>query len=161
MLEITLCCNMDIIPPWCVRKSALRFAHFEKNHIFACNGWYEFRMNRHINHSISRLTPFIKTCNEKYDVYEYTYVVFFLWGYYVVKLHEVRITKVLVVYLPFDTLVWTRDDNETRTRMCIENPSYENVDLRYPMWIVPCQWMECNYKSAEWYSEKHLEPDDL
>jgi hypothetical protein len=21
--------------------------------------------------------------------------------------------------------------------------------------------MECNYKSAEWYGEKHLEPDDL
>jgi len=48
-------------------------------------------MNRHVNRSISRLTPFVKICNKKlkwntdvcartckYDVYEYTYVVFFL-----------------------------------------------------------------------------------
>jgi hypothetical protein len=48
-------------------------------------------MNRHVNRSISRPTPFVKTCNEKlkwnidvyvqtcsYVVYEYTYVVFFL-----------------------------------------------------------------------------------
>jgi hypothetical protein len=48
-------------------------------------------MNRHVNRSISHLTPFVKTCNDKMkwnmdvnvrscrnDVYEYTYVVFFL-----------------------------------------------------------------------------------
>ena len=38
---------------------------------------------------------YVRTC--KYDVYEYTHVVFFLWGCYIVKLHEVRITKGLVV----------------------------------------------------------------
>jgi len=110
MLEITLCCNRDIIPIWCVRKSISRFTDFEKNYIFACYGWYEFCLNRRVNRSISRPTPFVKTCNEKikwkmdvyvrtyrYDVYEYTYVVFFLWECYVVNLHEVRIMKVLVV----------------------------------------------------------------
>jgi len=48
-------------------------------------------MNRHVNRSISHPTSFVKTCNDKmkwntdvnvrscrYDVYEYTYVVFFL-----------------------------------------------------------------------------------
>jgi hypothetical protein len=65
MLEITLCCNRFIIPTWCVRKFVSRFTHFEKNYIFACYGWYEFCMNGHVNHSISRLTPFVKTSNEK------------------------------------------------------------------------------------------------
>jgi hypothetical protein len=110
MIEIILCCNRDIMPTWCVRKSVSRLTHFEKNYIFACYGWYEFCMNRRVNHSISRLAPFVKTCNEKlkwntdmyvqtyrFDVYKYTYVVFFLWGCYVVKLHEVKITKVLVM----------------------------------------------------------------
>jgi len=67
-------------------------------------------MNRRVNHSISRPTPFIKTCNEKlkwdtdvymqtcrYDMYECTHVVFFLRGCYTVKLHKVKITKVLVM----------------------------------------------------------------
>jgi len=48
-------------------------------------------MNKHVTCSISRPTPFVKTCNEKlkwdmdvyvrtyrYDMYEYTHVVFFL-----------------------------------------------------------------------------------
>jgi hypothetical protein len=48
-------------------------------------------MNKHVNRSISRPIPFVKTCNEKlkwdtdvymrtfrYDMYEYTHVVFFL-----------------------------------------------------------------------------------
>jgi hypothetical protein len=85
MLEITLCCNKDIIPPWCVRKSISRLINFERNCIFACYGWYEFCMNRRINRSISHPTPFVKTCNEKLkwnmDVYVWTcisYVVFFL-----------------------------------------------------------------------------------
>jgi hypothetical protein len=34
---------------------------------------------------------YVRTCT--CDVYEYTYVVFFLWGCYVMKLHEVRINK--------------------------------------------------------------------
>jgi hypothetical protein len=106
MLEITLCCNKDIIPTWCTRKSVLRLTHVEKNCIFACYGWCEFCMNRRVNHSISRPTPFVKTCNEKLkcntdvyvltcrcDVYEYTYVVFFLWGCYIVKLHEAKINE--------------------------------------------------------------------
>jgi hypothetical protein len=109
MFEITLCCNKNIIPTWCVRKSISRLTHFEKNYIFACYGWYgwyEFYMNRRVNHSISRPTPFVKTCNEKfkwnmdlyvricrYDVYEYTYVVFFLWECYVVKLYMVMINE--------------------------------------------------------------------
>ena len=63
-------------------------------------------MNKCVNRSISCSTPFVKTCNEKLkwntdvyvrtcrcDVYEYTYVVFFLWGCYVVKLHEVMINE--------------------------------------------------------------------
>jgi hypothetical protein len=67
-------------------------------------------MNKHVNRSISHPTPFVKTCNEKlkwdmdvyvrtcrYDMYEYTHVVFFLLGCYIMKLHEVRIMKVLVV----------------------------------------------------------------
>jgi len=29
----------------------------------------------------------------RYDVYEYMYMVFFLWGCHVMKLHEVMITK--------------------------------------------------------------------
>jgi hypothetical protein len=43
--------------------------------------------------------------------------------------------------------------------MCIKNLFYGNVDLHYPMWIVPSYWMECNYKYAEWCDEKHPEPD--
>ena len=77
MLEITLCCNRDIIPTWYVRKFVSRLTHFEKNYIFACYGWYEFCMNKHINRSISDPTPFVKTCNEKLkwnmDLYVITY----------------------------------------------------------------------------------------
>jgi hypothetical protein len=110
MLEIILCCSRDIIPTWCVGKSISQLTHCEKNYIFACYGWYEFCMNWRGNHSISRLTPFIETGNEKlkwnidvnvrtswYDVYEYTYEVLISWGCHVVKLHEVRIMKVLNV----------------------------------------------------------------
>jgi hypothetical protein len=43
--------------------------------------------------------------------------------------------------------------------MCIANPFYGNVYLRDPTWIMPCYWMECNYKSVDWYGEKHQEPD--
>jgi hypothetical protein len=100
MLEITLCCNRDIIPTWCVRKSISQLTYFEKNCIFACYGWYELCMNRRFNRSISCPTPFVKTCNEKLkwnmdvyvqtcrcDMYEYTNVVLFLWGCYIVKLY--------------------------------------------------------------------------
>ena len=100
MLEIILCYNRDIIPPWRVRKFVSRLTHFEKNCIFACYRWYEFYMNRRANRLISRPTPFVKTCNEKLkwnmdvyvwtcrcDMYEYMYVLFFLWGCNVVKLH--------------------------------------------------------------------------
>jgi hypothetical protein len=111
VLEIILCYNRDIIPTWCIRKFVSRHTHLEKNYIFVCYGWYELCMNRHVNRSISRPTPFVETCNEKklkwntyvnvrscwYDVYEYTYAVFILWGCHVVKLHKVRIMKVLVV----------------------------------------------------------------
>jgi hypothetical protein len=104
-LEITLCFNRDIIPTRCVRKSISWLTHFEKNYIFTCYRWYECCMTRRVNLSISHPTfneklkwntdVNVRTC--KYDVYEYTYVVFFLWGCHVVKLHEVRIMKVLVV----------------------------------------------------------------
>jgi hypothetical protein len=110
MLEIILCCNRDVIPTWCVRKSISQLTHFEKNYIFARYGWYEFYINRHVNHSISRSNPVVKTSNKKfkwkmdvnvwtcwYDVYEYTYEVFILWRCHIMKLYEVRITKVLVV----------------------------------------------------------------
>jgi hypothetical protein len=110
MLEIILCYNRDIIPTWCVGKSISQLTHCEKNYIYACYRWYEFCMNGHINHSISRPTLFVETSNEKlkwntdvnvqtswYDVYEYTYEVSILYGCHVVKLHEVRITKVLIV----------------------------------------------------------------
>jgi len=106
MLEIALCCNRDIIPTWRVRKFILLLVHFEKNYIFACYKWYEFCLNIRVNRSISWPTSFVKTCNGKlkwntnvyvwtcrYDVYEYTYVVFFLWGCYIMKLHKVRINK--------------------------------------------------------------------
>jgi hypothetical protein len=106
MLEITLCCNRNIIPTWCLKKSVSQLKHFEKNYIFVCYRWYEFCKNRRVNRSISHPTLFVKTCNEKLkwntdvyvrtsrcDLYEYTYVVFFLWGCYVVKLHEVRINE--------------------------------------------------------------------
>jgi len=110
MLEIILCYNRDIIPAWCVGKSILQLTHCEKNYIYACYRWYEFCINGHINHSISHPTPFVETSNEKlkwntdvnvqtswYDVYEYTYEAFILCGCHVVKLHEVRIIKVLIV----------------------------------------------------------------
>jgi len=67
-------------------------------------------MNKHVIRSISRSTPFVKTCNEKlkwdtdmyvqtcrYDMSEYTHAVFFLSRCYIMKLYEVGITKVLVV----------------------------------------------------------------
>ena len=76
MLEISLCCNKDIIPTQCVRKSISQLTHFENNYIFACYEWYEFCMNRCVNRSISRPIPFVKTCNEKLkwntDVYVWT-----------------------------------------------------------------------------------------
>ena len=112
MLEIILCYNKDIIPTWRVRKSVSQLTYFEKNYIFACYGWYEFCMNKRINCSIIRPASFVKTWNEKlkwntdvyvricrYDVYEYMYMIFFLWGCYVMKLHEVRVTKILVICL--------------------------------------------------------------
>jgi len=40
--------------------------HFEKNYIFACYGWYEFYINRRVNHSISRPNLDVKTSNEKF-----------------------------------------------------------------------------------------------
>jgi hypothetical protein len=63
--EITLCCNRDIIPTRCVRKSISWLTHFEKNYIFTCYRWYEFCMTRCVNLSISHPTPFVKTFNEK------------------------------------------------------------------------------------------------
>ena len=35
ILEITLCCNRDIIPTWYVRKFVLRLTHFEKQFIYS------------------------------------------------------------------------------------------------------------------------------
>jgi hypothetical protein len=90
MLEITLCWNKDIIPTWCVRKFVSQLTHFEKN-IYSYVTGDELCMNKHVTRSISCPTPFVKTCNEKlkwdmdvdvrtyrYDMYEYTHVVFFL-----------------------------------------------------------------------------------
>jgi hypothetical protein len=168
MLEITLCCNMDIIPTWCVRKFVSQLTYFEKNYIFTCYRWCEFCINRRVNRSISRSTSFVKTCNEKlkwnmdvyvricsYDVYEYTYVVFFLWGYYVVKLHEARMNESTSCVTCRPTLLYelvmiTRLEQECEFMrmsigcnvnlwvwkyhimgMCIKNSFYGNVDLRY------------------------------
>jgi hypothetical protein len=92
---------------WEVSRTKKKFHRFwlEKAKLLHYR-WYEFCMNRWVNCSISRSTPFGKTCNEKLkwntnvyvrtcrcDVYEYTYVVSFLRGCYVVKLHEVRINE--------------------------------------------------------------------
>ena len=109
MLEITLCCNRDIIPTWCIRKSISRPTHL-KRIIYSYVMGDMSSIWTDVYRSISHPTAFVKTCNDKmkwntnvnvrscrYDVYEYTYVVFFLWGCHVVKLHKVRITKVLVV----------------------------------------------------------------
>jgi hypothetical protein len=184
MLEIILCCNRDIIPTWCVRKFIPRLTHFEKNYIFVCYGWYKFCMNWRVNRSICHQTPFVKTLKWntdvhvrtcRYDVYEYTYVVFFLWGCYVVKLQDDKINESTSWVTCCSTLLYklvmiTRLERECEFMsmsmwcnvnlwvwkfniidMCIEYLFYKNVDLRYPTWIVPCYWMECNHKSAEWY----------
>ena len=41
MLEITLCCNRDIIPTWNIRKFVLRLTHFEMNYISALLAFYD------------------------------------------------------------------------------------------------------------------------
>jgi len=114
-----LCCNRDIISTWSVRKSVPWLRYFEKNYIFTCHGWYELCMNGYVNRSIGRPTPFIKTRNENlkcntnvhvrtcsYDVYEYTYVVFVLWGCYIVKSHEDTINKSTICVTCHSTLLY-------------------------------------------------------
>jgi len=187
MLEITLCCNRDIIPTWCVRKFVSRLSYFEKNYIFACYGWYELCINRRVNHSISRPTPFVKTCNEKLkwntdvymrtcrcDVYKYTYVVFFLWECYVVKLYEVRINESTSCVTCRSTLLYelvmiTRLNKNVNLWVCqydvMQTYEYENIVLwacvsrihfiRMLISVILCGWCLVN----EWNVIINLQND--
>jgi hypothetical protein len=122
MLKITLCCNRDIIPTWCVRKSVSQLT-FWKEYIFTYYGWYKFCMNRRINHLISRPTPCVKTCNEKlkwdtevyvpicrYDMYEWIYAC------------DILLTRML-----YYEITWGQDNESISYVTCCSALLYELV----------------------------------
>jgi hypothetical protein len=120
MLEIILCYNRDIIPTWCVGKSISQLTHCEKNYIYACYRWYEFCMNGHVNHSISRPTLFVETSNEKLkwntDVNVQRCVWIYIWGIHFIWMSCCEIT-------------WGQDNKSTDCVTCCSTLLYELMIL--------------------------------